>query len=174
MRHELPVNLLTAASHTRIQEWVDEGCGRNESYTNFDCILVPLSTCSAAEHATKENSLRVYPWFPTPDPISWDKNRCPEPWASRLKELYAAQGLDVSWEYLKYWWRAQAVAYIVRPNALTMGAISRLRKDPGLHRTYHSGEHQADRAMPYPLPKGTISMHVRCVSLRPCQPRLRR
>ena len=56
---------------------------------------------------------------------------------------------------------AQAVAYIVRPNALTMDAIGRLRMDPSLHRTYHSGEEQSDTALPYPLPRGTISMHVR-------------
>ncbi len=59
----------------------------------------------------------------------------------------------------------QAVAYIVRPNALTMDAIRRLRLDPSLHRTFYSGEEQQGRPIPYPLPRGTISMHVRWATL---------
>ena len=90
-----------------MQEWVDEGCGRNESYTSFDCILVPLSTCDPRQHVTKENSLRVYPWVSAPAPVRWDKTECPEPWATRLRDHYAAHGVQVSPEYLKYWWRAQ-------------------------------------------------------------------
>ena len=59
----------------------------------------------------------------------------------------------------------QAVAYIVRPNAFTMDAIRRLRLDPSLHRTYNSGEEQQARPIPYPLLRGTISMHVRWAPL---------
>ncbi len=59
----------------------------------------------------------------------------------------------------------QAVAYIVRPNAVTMDAIRRLRLDPSLHRSYNSGEEQQGKPIPYPLPRGTISMHVRWAAL---------
>ena len=50
----------------------------------------------------------------------------------------------------------------MRPNALAMDSIKRMRLDPSMHKTHHLGEEQAGRAIPYPLPRGTISMHVRC------------
>ena len=34
------------------QEFVDPGCGRGESYTNWDCLFEPLSIC-AAGNATR-------------------------------------------------------------------------------------------------------------------------
>ncbi len=55
----------------------------------------------------------------------------------------------------------QAVAYIVRPNAPTMEAIRALRMDTSLQQVYYQSKLQ-EEVMPYPLPPGTVSMHVRC------------
>ena len=60
-----------------LQEWVDEGCEHKEIHTSFDSILVPLSTCDPRQHAVKDNSIRVYPWFPTPDPYPGTQTDAP-------------------------------------------------------------------------------------------------
>ena len=58
----------------------------------------------------------------------------------------------------------QAVAYIVRPNAPTMDAIRALRMDTSLQQVYYQSKLQEEEVMPYPLPPGTVSMHVRSLS----------
>ncbi len=60
------------------------------------------------------------------------------------------------------WWRAQAAAYIIRPNNHTMAKIWRLRQNPALHHVWQNGRPATHLSVPYPLPAGTISMHVRC------------
>ncbi len=60
------------------------------------------------------------------------------------------------------WWRAQAAAYIIRPNNHTMAKIWRLRQNPALHHVWQYGRPATHLSVPYPLPAGTISMHVRC------------
>ena len=59
------------------------------------------------------------------------------------------------------WWRAQAAAYIVRPNAPTLAAITALRMNTSLTHVWQRGQLQRDMTVPYPLTPGTISMHVR-------------
>ena len=59
------------------------------------------------------------------------------------------------------WWRAQAAAYIIRPNNHTMAKIRRLRMNPKLHNVWQYGKAATHLSVPYPLPPGTISMHVR-------------
>ena len=59
------------------------------------------------------------------------------------------------------WWRAQAAAYIIRPNNHTMAKIRRLRMNPKLHNVWQHGRAATHLEVPYPLPPGTISMHVR-------------
>ena len=59
------------------------------------------------------------------------------------------------------WWRAQAAAYIIRPNNYTMAKIRRLRMNPALHNVWQYGRAATHLSVPYPLPPGTISMHVR-------------
>ena len=63
---------------------------------------------------------------------------------------------------LQVWWRAQAAAYIIRPNNHTMAKIRRLRQNPALHHVWQNGRPATHMTVPYPLPAGTISMHVRC------------
>ena len=59
------------------------------------------------------------------------------------------------------WWRSQAAAYIIRPNAPTMAAITALRMNTSLTHVWQNGQLQPGLTMPYPLPQGTVSMHVR-------------
>ena len=49
----------------------------------------------------------------------------------------------------------------MRPNAPTMAAIRELRMDTSLQQVYYQSKLQEGEVMPYPLPPGTVSMHVR-------------
>ena len=56
----------------------------------------------------------------------------------------------------------QAVAYLVRPNAPTLAAIRTMRLDTAMHQVACAGARQPNETVPFPLPPGTISIHVRC------------
>ena len=58
-------------------------------------------------------------------------------------------------EQIKYWWRAQSAAYLMRFNNLTIHAVAALRHTQAMH--YMTG----DKPLPFPLPAGTISIHIR-------------
>ena len=62
---------------------------------------------------------------------------------------------------LQVWWRSQAAAYIIRPNPPTMAAIVALRMNTSMTHVWRNGQPQPNLTMPYPLPPGTVSMHVR-------------
>ena len=62
---------------------------------------------------------------------------------------------------MQVWWRAQAAAYIIRPNEPTMAAITALRMNTSLAHVWQAGSLQANMTVPYPMTPGTISMHVR-------------
>lgn len=57
-------------------------------------------------------------------------------------------------------------AYIMRPNGAAMQRLRELRMDPKLHKGFSllKGENPAsgdELAMPFPVPEGAFSMHVR-------------
>ncbi len=62
---------------------------------------------------------------------------------------------------LQVWGRAQAAAYIVRPNEPTMAAVTAMRMNLSLTHVWQGGQLQREMAVPYPLTPGTVSMHVR-------------
>ena len=49
------------------EEYVDPGCGRNETYSNFDCLFVRPSSCLPAD-ATDDNSVGKDAFFPSASP----------------------------------------------------------------------------------------------------------
>jgi len=53
-----------------------------------------------------------------------------------------------------YWWRAQSIGYIGRINSNTMATVLNMRRDTSLH--FYSGG-----VLPFPLPVGTVSAHIR-------------
>lgn len=67
---------------------------------------------------------------------------------------------------MKYWWRGQVAAYIMRPNGATMKMLRELRTDPKLHEGFRmtKGAHPGIGKlleMQFPIPDGAFSMHVR-------------
>lgn len=64
--------------------------------------------------------------------------------------------------FIKYWWRAQVAAYLVRPNAATLAALQQMRLNASMHVAVHRPSKPSQSIpMPFPLPRGTISAHVR-------------
>lgn len=142
--------------------FADEGCGRTGSFnSSFDCFFQPLSTCTT-ETAPANNSLPIVELhcYEPPD-ATWSCKRGPQYWEERITAYFAAKGTRVSADYLKLWWRAQAVTYMIRLNSETADAIRAMRMDHSIQNVSVAGVLQADSHIPYPLLPGTISMHVR-------------
>ena len=62
------------------EEYVDPGCGRNESYTNFDCLFERPTSCGN-RHATKHNSVSKVAFLegaqsPEASIVLWPTLRC--------------------------------------------------------------------------------------------------
>lgn len=57
---------------------------------------------------------------------------------------------------IKYWWRGQSVAYLMRLNLKTHMKVLQLRMDDSIQKAW--GQF---KKVPFPLPRGVISMHVR-------------
>ncbi|CAF1423918.1 unnamed protein product [Adineta steineri] len=65
---------------------------------------------------------------------------------------------------IKYWWRGQATAYILRLNTNSLAKIRQLRRDSSLHHGFTIGKNSnglENVAVPFPLPAHSFSMHVR-------------
>ena len=72
-----------------------------------------------------------------------------------LKKALRTRHPSMHDDEIKYWWRAQSTAYIMRLNADTLQAVAKLRTDQSLHYTTNSTN------TPLPLPANTIAMHIR-------------
>jgi hypothetical protein len=68
---------------------------------------------------------------------------------------------DISDDQIKYWWRGQSVAYLMRLNDQTIAAIRKLRTDSVLINIGGKGVLTKERAQIIPLPAGSIHAHVR-------------
>ena len=160
--------LAIAIQYDRILVWhasnggsmfVDEGCGTGETFSNLDCIFEPLSSTCGIEYATVNNSLSPNAWAPTPGVAlqSWEP---PTEFVAILRE--SSKFIELSNDGLKYWWRAQATAYVARFNRRTRETLGKLRLDSTMHSTIsHPTNGTAEFQMPYPLPPGTTDIHVR-------------
>ena len=139
--------------------FVDTGCGRGENFSNMDCIFEPLSSTCGYEHVTAENSVIPDPWSPTPG-FELNSYEGPPVAVKLLKDAYPH--VEFSLNGLRIWWRAQSTAYVARLNRRTMNALRELRFDPHLHQGIIQNDASRKMVhMPFPLPAGTISMHVR-------------
>ena len=58
-------------------------------------------------------------------------------------------------DQIRYWWRAQSIAFIMRLNNATLRAVSRMRHQQSLHYVSRKAK------LPFPLPSTSISIHIR-------------
>ncbi|RFU27284.1 hypothetical protein B7463_g9043, partial [Scytalidium lignicola] len=150
-----------------IQDPVDGGnksCGRT-----FDCVFQKLSKCKSdmqSEMGSKAQSVFAVPNYANEIELDVEaylgKHRYPIPpiFETALKLVQP----DITDEMLKYWWRAQAAGYIMRLNGGATRRMEELRlgKDTrqlGIQWDIDGQPQEVD--LPFPMPEGTISMHVR-------------
>ena len=150
--HVATAFLTSAMNEGRIFVWGQRGdsshympaslCGND---TSWECYLRSPTNCTA--YMTKDNT-RIVDGGADQNVPSW-----------ALEGLRAASPKMTSNEQI-FWWRAQAVAVLTRPNSRTLAAVRRLRQWGNMTRLA-VGPTAAQPALVYPLPPGTISTHVR-------------
>jgi hypothetical protein len=150
-----------------IQDPVDGGdssCGRG-----FDCIFQKLSDChNAAQKGIDIKTQSIFADEARNDDVNLDVKAYLQKYGSPIPPVFekALKQIqpDITSEMLKYWWRAQAAAYIMRLNKNTARRMKELRlgrdtEQLGLQWDLDGQPQRVD--LPFPMPEGTISMHVR-------------
>lgn len=139
----------------------DHSCGRS-----FNCIFQKLSRCgSDAQKGIKTKAQSIFAgsvYDEVDAEVYLAKHGSPIPpiFEAALKLIQP----DITAEMLKYWWRAQAAAYIMRLNGPATSRMKELRlgidtKQMGIQWGVEGQPQEVD--LPFPLPEGTFSMHVR-------------
>ena len=141
----------------------DGSCGRS-----FDCIFQKLSSCKT--DFQKGMDTKVQSVFASADAgeehvdaeayLSKYGSPVPPIFEAALKVVQP----DITGEMLKYWWRAQAAAYIMRLNGPAASRMKELRlgkdiKQKGIQWDMDGQPQEVD--LPFPMPEGAFSMHVR-------------
>jgi hypothetical protein len=142
----------------------DKSCGRS-----FDCIFQKLSKCHSKSQEGVER--KVQSVFDIPghgseadvDPDAYlakHGTQIPPIFETALKMIQP----DITGEMLKYWWRAQAAGYIMRLNNKASSRMKELRlgndtEQLGIQWDVNGQPQETN--LPFPMPEGTISMHVR-------------
>lgn len=159
-------------------------CGRS-----FDCIFLPLSNCTlpnvSIETDADEPRVLAYPLqtIAAQRYFMSHPHSLPAIFVEALKRYYlkmpGARPGNQLWDSMtfdatRYWWRSQAAAYIMRPKKTTMEHLASMR----LNKAGRKGKYQLPlnrgwecptentpecktTPMPFPLPRGSFSMHVR-------------
>ena len=131
----------------------ERNCGRS-----LNCVFEPLSTCPF--NATSDvNTVVLPPYKALPDVyVGTSTTSVPPVLGYAMKMLDP----DITLDALKYWWRMQASAYIMRLNPQTMTAIRNLRLNSTIHQGVSTGKNGVVNAtLPFPLPAGTFNIHIR-------------
>ncbi|KAF3920887.1 hypothetical protein ABW21_db0206361 [Orbilia brochopaga] len=131
-----------------------ELCGKS-----MDCFFEPLTSCTV-DDLTPENHVILPATEILPqDLMSTPAGSVPQVFGLALEKIFPMMTPDA----IKYWWRGQAAAYIMRFNARTMAELRRKRMDKSLQHTVRSdGETVIESSeSPFPLPAGSVSMHIR-------------
>ncbi|OBT48121.1 hypothetical protein VE00_01038 [Pseudogymnoascus sp. WSF 3629] len=142
----------------------DESCGRS-----FDCIFQKLSKCKSKSQKGMESKVQSVFDMPGHDTttvvdaeayLQKHGTQIPPVFEAALRSIQP----DITSEMLKYWWRAQAASYIMRLNKKASARMKEFRlgtdtKQLGIQWDVNGQPQDVD--FPFPMPEGTISMHVR-------------
>lgn len=134
------------------------GAGRT-----LDNIFHPLSSCTPADVAASTDKV-YFPWEPEATEIYYRTHPASLP--PVLAQVFKTQFADMNYDAIRYWWRGQVAAFAMRPNRIAMERLKELRVEDGLNKgvTLQKGKHPMTGiklGMPWPLPVGAWSMHVR-------------
>ena len=159
--HVAGLQLAAAIGDGRVWYWADNAggpyaqpaiCGTE---LNWHCYFKRPTNCTAPPGANIAVGI---------DPADGrsDKNYVPPVVKARLAEVAP----HMTFDEVKYWWRAQSVAYIMRFNDKTVAALAALRRADKMVKVDPASAPGAAalRALPaplFPLPAGTVSAHIR-------------
>jgi hypothetical protein len=142
----------------------ESSCGRS-----FDCIFQKLSRCHTNAQKGMDSKVQsIFARSDHDDGVNVDAEAYLRKYGSPIPPIFeAALRLiqpDITAEMLKYWWRAQAAAYIMRLNGPAASRMKELRlgkdtKQMGIQWGVDGQPQEVD--LPFPMPEGTFSMHVR-------------
>ncbi|EPS44862.1 hypothetical protein H072_1148 [Dactylellina haptotyla CBS 200.50] len=131
-----------------------ETCGKT-----MDCFFESLSSCTV-DDLTADNHYLLPAREVLPDNMmETPPGSVPQILGIALRKMYPMITPDA----LKYWWRGQAVSYIMRFNARTLEELLRKRRNKKLQKSLSfDGEDLVEgTSIPFPMPAGSVSMHVR-------------
>lgn len=146
---------------------------------NIECFTRPASACTLAHarapgaNTTEWDDYAVFPHGEA-DPRLWNKDYVPAP----IKALYRAGAGVYTTDELTYWWRSQAVGFLMRLNRPTVDALRSLRLaavggggalrhagppgngNPGADAATLAAQAWRGYAQ-FPLPRGVTGLHIR-------------
>lgn len=142
--------------------FVDKEC-QADGIRSLDCIFEPL-THGPRSSITPENSVVGFIKAPPPGFINLKTGGfgvVPLVLKAVIKDaLPSEQTKGAS----KYWWRTQATAYLMRLSPASLAYIAEKRLNQTAHEAFSRPLRQEGVVpipMPFPLPRGTSSLHVR-------------
>ncbi|RVD86230.1 uncharacterized protein DFL_004517 [Arthrobotrys flagrans] len=140
------------------RNFLEEKCQQN-GIRSLDCIFEPFSSCSSTLHLTEDNHIKLRSYWKIPESINMSTSAVPPLFGQMLKNNFP----EMHYDAIKYWWRAQASAYMMRMNGPALKRLKALRIDDShnIAVTHSSTGELIDTKAPYPLPDGSFSMHVR-------------
>ncbi|KAF3118437.1 hypothetical protein TWF703_005954 [Orbilia oligospora] len=140
------------------QNFLEPDC-QASGVRSLDCIFLPLSSCSSTHHLTEDNHLKLESYWRIPLHINMSAAAVPPLFGQMLKNNFPEMHPDA----MKYWWRSQAAAYMMRMNRPALERLKALRLDDVQNTavTHSSTGELVDAKVPFPLPDGSFSMHVR-------------
>ncbi|KAI5477637.1 hypothetical protein MNV49_006023 [Pseudohyphozyma bogoriensis] len=161
--HYVGVALMQAMDDERVLMWGERALGREfvaedclaDGIRSLDCIFEPLSTCPRSS-LTKENTVFKCA----------DKDRIPVVFAEDLEE---AVPFPLTAPAAKLWWRGQSASYLTRLRRESLELISSHRlsdEHVAFATSIDKKAENIDIEFPFPLHKGTISIHVRPTAKR--------
>ena len=171
MIHVVGTQLAIAVAANRTLVMAPGACpawGDNETCPDgasgfFECFLAPISSCTAADAAQAGADVVAVTgtsddYMSTLPPGVLLPQRVPAVLADRVHHLGMTE------HELKYWWRGQSAAYLLRFNERTIAAVREMRLKPGML-VAHSGARGnatgGPRVLSFPLPPGVVSAHMR-------------
>lgn len=156
--HVAGASLASAISDNMIWSWTETAgshfvnaavCGE---IRNWLCFFRPPTNCSLA-NAKHSNTIRD-------TQVALHASLVPKVFVEELGRVAPWMNADD----VKYWWRAQSVAYLMRLNDRTVRALAILRKAEHMVRIGGKpvpAQAQLLHQPVFPLPAGVVSLHVR-------------
>ncbi|KAF3938816.1 hypothetical protein ABW19_dt0204561 [Dactylella cylindrospora] len=125
---------------------------------SLDCIFESFSSCTNKD-LTPTNHIKLRSYWKVPEDLDMSTSAVPPLFGQALKNHFPQMHFDA----IKYWWRAQAAAYMMRMNGPALQRLKSLRLEEDMHTavSHNDAGEKINVPVPFPLPDGSFSMHVR-------------